>query len=35
MAILNEHVVHVWEMSLRNNNKQLHEHIKGNNFGKL
>lgn len=32
MDIINHYVVNMWEMSLRNNNKILQRHIKGNKF---
>lgn len=32
MDIINHFVVNMWEMSLRNNNKILQRHIKGNKF---
>lgn len=35
IAVLNDFVVHYWEMSLRNNNKILERHIKGNKFGRV
>ena len=33
MDIINNFVVNYWEMSLRNNNKILKRHIKGNKYG--
>ena len=35
MDIINNFVVNYWEMSLRNNNKILKRHIKGNKFGEV
>lgn len=32
MDIINNYVVNMWEMSLRNNNKILQRHIKGHKF---
>lgn len=32
MDVINTFVVHMWEMSLRNNNKILKRHIAGNKF---
>lgn len=32
MDIINHYVVSMWEMSLRNNNKILQRHIKGNKY---
>lgn len=35
IAVLNDFVVHFWEMSLRNNNRILERHIKGHKFGRV
>ena len=32
-SIINNHIVHYWEMSLRNHNPILQRHIKGHSFG--
>lgn len=33
--IINNYIVHYWEMSLRNNNAILKRHIKGNRYGEI
>lgn len=33
--VINNFIVHYWEMSLRNHNPILERHIKGNRFDKL
>ena len=33
--VINNFVVHYWEMSLRNNNRILERHIKGNRFDRV
>ena len=35
MSVINDFVVHYWEMSLRNNNKILKRHIKGNKYDEV
>ena len=33
--IINNHIVHYWEMSLRNHNPILKQHIKGNKYDEI